>query len=190
MLSWMSVNGPLGDWASAFATFLAALIALAVALFGYFEAKSERRQRKRNESILGMIIADALLEEVETGLTLMRGALAGAKPTQMLQPLPLPYKSWDGMNTIPDHVLLRLVAIENSIPKCKRSNEGFPLREIRTHCKNYFEHIRVSVSTNLFPMNILSEPEYNYIGATEAVYKMLKEASSLCKSNSTKWFPA
>lgn len=56
---------------------------------------------------------------------------------QYAHPLPqMPISAWEGMGTIPDNVLLRIVAVSKGV-----APKGFPLTNIRVHCNNYFTYI-------------------------------------------------
>ena len=43
------------------------------------------------------------------------------------------------MTTISDDILLRILEVSPGV-----SPNGFPLNEIRIHCKNYFDHMTVT----------------------------------------------
>ena len=77
-------------------------------------------------SLLGVVIMNRLLEEVKNGITIMRSQHTN----------PLPAKSWTGTPTVPDEVLLLIIAVAGD-----QSSRGFNPQEIRIHAKNYFEHM-------------------------------------------------
>jgi hypothetical protein len=110
-------------------------VSLAGVVIGFLlSACKDRRiiyQEKRNKSLLGVAVIEYLLEEVDNGYKL----LVMAKQNGALQHF-LPSKTWGGNLTINDDILLRIIAVSHGV-----SPRGFPPREIRTHCKNYFENI-------------------------------------------------
>ena len=179
----------LADWAVAFGTLLASAVALWVAVVG---SRREEWRRRKNDSILGAVIIASLLEEVRTGLGVMESNLT--KITLRKQPssgvlLLLPAASWEGMRTIPDNVLLRIVATARGIQP-----RAFPPTEIRTHCKNYFVHIKGNVGRWRTPIRMqqfLSSGPGNddYIEATRKVITMLGQTMELLEKNARRWFP-
>ncbi|MHB8409765.1 MAG: hypothetical protein ACYDHY_17050 [Acidiferrobacterales bacterium] len=90
--------------------------------------------------MLGVIIIESLLEEVRGGLKIMQSTLQRIEMngcSAALVPKPLvPCASWEGMNTIPDNVLLRIIATADKVEP-----RGFPPSQVRIHCKNYFVHM-------------------------------------------------
>ena len=109
-----------------------------------------------------------------------------------------PKKSWNGMSTIPDEVLLRIIETAE-----KQEIVSFPLRECRIHCKNYFEHICENFEQRLNESILLSEQRGNWrqgiiwllsddhsdhIEASEKVYQMLEQAKQLLDKNSRALF--
>jgi hypothetical protein len=98
-------------------------------------------KRRRAVSRLGVAIVDSLREEVRTGLQIMGETLERAREGHPDGPSPaaLPHRSWDGMSTIPDDVLLRIIETSEG-----REFPHFYPSECRTHCKNYFEHLRAN----------------------------------------------
>jgi len=113
----------------------------------------KRKRDKQKNKKLGVMIINSLLEEVYTGLDIIKKG----------QNFTLPRKSWEGMKTIPDEVMLIISAVSKGIKP-----DGFPLEDIKIHCKNYFENITQNW------INIKDSQE-----ATEKVKKMLEQAKSL-----------
>jgi len=72
------------------------------------------------------------MEEVITGYNILLDA-KNKKPI----PGSLPAKTWSGMQTISDDVLLRIIAVSKDE---KPYRQLHPIK-IRTQCKNYFEFI-------------------------------------------------
>jgi len=86
------------------------------------------------------VIIASLIEEVRTGMEILNDAQNPEKTSSN----PMPKKSWNGMTTFPDDVLLRIIEVsENVIPR------GFPPIEIISHCKNYFEFITFNWESNV-----------------------------------------
>lgn len=101
------------------------------AIVYWLSSKRDEYNKRKNHSRLGVAIIESLMEEVENGYRI----LLQAKSNGTVQKL-LPRRSWYGMETINDDVLLRIIAVSKDIkPRC------FPPRAIRIHCKNYFEHM-------------------------------------------------
>lgn len=123
---------------------------------------------------------------------------AGAIQGGML-PL-LPGASWEGTGTIPDKVLLRIIATESGCVA-----DAFAARDIRVHCKNYFAHIRENVNAYIPKIQSRSWASWeekelrkllengfgngNYIGDTEKVIAMLDTVRDRLVKNAKKTFP-
>jgi len=164
-----------------------------VAFFAYYLFGKRDEYKKRGKySILGSELILTLIEEVETGYNIIIEPLHPTYYNKL--PLSLPNKSWNGINTIPDEILLRIFEVTSGIP-----DEGFPAKEIRIHTKNYFEHIipnweqmvKVSWVTSLSGGDDSTILEYkqNYGVAAGNVLKMLYHVKSLLDKNANRWFP-
>lgn len=157
-----------------------------VAAFGYIViTKLDDWKKRRSHSGLGAVIIESLIEEVRQGLSI----LTNANATTATSTNPLPRKSWNGMSTIPDDVLLRIIEVSKGVTPI-----SFSPREIRTHCKNYFDHMTTNwdeVAGNRDNWKLLAQKyfEGNYIQATQNVLDMLQQTGDLLESNSRKWFP-
>jgi len=175
-------------------------VVVAVVTYILVDRLGEWRKR-RTYSKLGVAIFESLQEEIRTGISLISTALTETEKQPLLYPpLALPStKSWSGMSTIPDDVLLRI--IETS---ANQTFKGFQPRDSRIHCKNYFENMcqnyeqAVRLSTDLArqgqdwrpPLcDILSQNRGNYIEAARGVDQMLERAKELLKKNSKAFFP-
>ena len=151
----------IANWLTAVGTTGATLVALYGALV---LPRREGWRRRRNYSKLGVAIAKSLLEEVKTGRQIMCNMLAWGKGEVAAEPdwPNLPAASWEGMSTIPDEVLLRIIALldDKTEEGSTNSTQGLlsgdgdfadraysPL-DIRVHCKNYFAHIVVTINSN------------------------------------------
>ena len=151
-------------------------IAIAVITYLLFKKHDEYIQR-RQYSILGIAVMESLLEEVKNGIDIMNN----------LQSAALPVKSWDGTRTVSDDVLLRIIAVSEYIRPA-----AFPPREIRIHCKNYFEHMSTNWESAIKQGQAAMQNLVNngqYVRAAEGVKTMLLECKNLLEENSKKPFP-
>jgi hypothetical protein len=111
----------------------------------------------------------------------------------------LPNKSWSGMSTIPDDVLLRIIETSE-----KRQFDGFPPHQCRIHCKNYFEHMCQNYEQTLAealklaeqrqdwrsPLRaLLADDAHHHIQSARRVYHMLEHAKRLLEKNAKAVFP-
>jgi hypothetical protein len=151
-------------------------------LFKRLDEWSNRRKYSR----LGVAVIESLLEEVTNGVRILESFHKTREATSQL----LPRRSWSGMNTISDEVLLRIIEVSKNIkPK------GFHPREIRIHCKNYFEHMTFSwdyVSYTKADWQKVANgfiDEGKYVEAAQNVKFMLVQTKELLERNSNKWFP-
>ena len=103
-------------------------------------------KKRRNYSKLGIAIIESLQEEVKMGINIMTEVLAAStsEPRGLLQNKLLPNESWDGMATISDEVLLRIIATSD-----KKTFDGFPPKDCRIHCKNYFNFMNQNYKERL-----------------------------------------
>lgn len=180
----------LANWVVAFGSMAAAGVALWIATVGY---RREEWRRRRNDSTLGATIMESLLEEVRTGLGIMQDTLqrieAQGKNPVPVQKAQLPCASWEGMSTIPDNVLLRIIATADKVKP-----RGFPPSQVRIHCKNYFVHIRKNFDdckydAGLQPLLSSGAQNGDYIGRTQSIIDMLEQAKELLEENSTRRLP-
>ncbi|MHB1516435.1 MAG: hypothetical protein ACYCVY_12175 [Acidiferrobacteraceae bacterium] len=191
MFNWLTdpKYSVLANWMVAFGTILSALVALGIATLGNW---SREWARRRNDSLLGVAIIETLLEEVRLGLKIMEDTLTriqthGTSPVPVTRPA-LPGASWNDMHTIPDAVLLRIIATS------KEATVGhFRINDVRSHCKNYFVHIRESFNGtvyDVFTKGLLADGEGNgdFIGATKNVVALLEKARELLKNNASRRF--
>ncbi len=153
-------------------------------------------QKRRTYSKLGVAVIESLQEEIGTGIRTMTNALNAVKDRDATEPPTdeLPNKSWSGMSTISDDVLLRI--IETS---ANRKFDGFPLRECRIHCKNYFDHMCQNYNEMIRESFALAHKGLDwrrrireqlagdtghYIEAATKVNEMLEHAKQLLEPNS------
>jgi len=147
---------------------------------------------RRKFSRLGASVVDSLLAQVDLGIGMLTRIADGEAPGGLM-----PHSSWYGMETIPNDVLLRIIATDRGDTT---RGPGAPLRprDIRIHCNNYF----VNVCGN---MNNLLDGWYNpnssargsaktlatqYEADARQVECMLRTARSLLERNGEKlWCP-
>ncbi len=150
---------------------------------------------RRNNSMLGAAIVDSLLGEIRTGLKLMKST-----QEQIQQNLPppnvlLPMASWSGMQTIPDQVLLRILAASKNI-----STQSFHPKAIRNVCKDYFNHMCTNYNATItdphegnqkLHMLLGEAPDQGrYINTAQLIIEMLEQTKGLLEQNSKRWiFP-
>jgi len=155
------------------------------------DSVSSWRDRKR-QSLFGVAVCESLIEEMKNGIALMTQTRQSLNGTQV-PTWKLPRQSWDGMKTISDHVLERLLCLSQG-----RQNRGFPIREIRIHLKNYFDHMIPNwdqvtdaaikgVSWQSIAQKYLNEG--NYLEAAQKVLDMTDDARKLLDQNSRRWLP-
>ncbi len=152
---------------------------------------SSWRDRKR-QSLLGTAVCDSLIEEIRNGIALLRQTQQALTGNQV--PVgKLPRRSWNGMLTISDQVLERLLCLSQG-----RKNRGFPIREIRIHLKNYFDHmipnwdqVTDAVIQGSKWQDIAQQylTHGKYLEAAQGVLEMTEDARNLLDQNSKKWFP-
>jgi hypothetical protein len=143
---------------------------------------------RRRQSMLGAAVCDSLIEELRNGVNMLNATQQAAAGGQLPNGQ-LPRRSWNGMQTISDDILERLLCLSKG-----RENRGFPIREIRIHLKNYFDHMIPNWD------QVTSSPQWQsavqqflgqggYVQAAQGVLEMTEDARSLLESNSTRWFP-
>jgi hypothetical protein len=171
------------------------LLPLLVAVTSYIllDRLGEWKQRKR-VSILGTAILDSLIEEVRTGLRTLKEVDARASIESFPSaPVPLPRKAWTGMTTISDDILLRLIATSE-----RHEGPDFRPRDVRIHCKNYFEFIcpywdqvctRDTPITNWVPFAKTLITKASLIEATSKVLSMLEASRELLENNAKRIIP-
>jgi hypothetical protein len=156
-----------------------------------FRGLDERKKRK-NYSKLGIAIIRTLLEEVNTGLSIIKANLSAKSPKL----LNLPTASWININTIPDEVLLRIISVSENEDK----RGDYHPQDIRSHMKNYFEHMSVTwgqkvtivsgyISKGLPAPRDLEDTAKSFQRPAEHVKIMLEQTIQLLEANSKKWVP-
>ncbi len=165
---------------------IAPLIVASVAYF-LFNMLDELKKR-RNNSKLGVAILDTLIEEVRIGRNTIRNIL---NPLDKSLPNHLPFKSWNGINTITDDVLLRIFEVSKNV-----TDIGFPAREIRSHTKNYFDHMIpnfeqiIALADGGGDYKTAAKLTFSsYDQAATGVLEMLEHVRSLLEQNSRRIWP-
>jgi hypothetical protein len=119
---------------------------------------------------------ESLLEEITMGIKIMEGR----------QTNPLPVKSWNGVSTIPDDVLLRIIAVSKG-----ETPVSFKPQDIRIHCKNYFSFMAENWLSAIQGGNIRDLIDKGqYIQSAEKVKSMIIQCRDLLEKNSRKKFPS
>lgn len=153
---------------------------------------NDELKKRQNYSKLGEIVIDSFLEEVKTGLSILKSIieLDTAITNNPITIYSLPNKSYSGINTISDDVMLRIIAISYN-----KKFEGFHPKDIRIHIKNYFEHICNNTNNEIkkVPLNVDNLKKYitstEYIKSTESVLHLLIETKNLLNKNGKRLLP-
>lgn len=159
-------------------------------------------KKRQEQSKLGVAVLQSLEEEIVTGIATMKQALAASHDLSTLLPPGslLPSKTWSGMQTISDDVFMRLIEVSESEP-----TQGFPLRECRTHLKNYFDHIvgNVNAATAAAATfgadrdlqwravlnRAIGDEATGYIASSEKVLTMVRHGQALLAANARRFRP-
>ena len=173
-----------------------ALIGTTFSVLTYlFTSQIGEWKNRKNISLLGEIVLEGLQEEIRTGIGLMNDLQRWANGTghDILQPRLLPTASWDGMNTISDDIMLRIIA----------TSPPHIANKLRCDCKNYFAHICTNINytlsrqreiASLLAKDILkylsSADKGNYLVASQNLYDDIEKIKDTLKNNANKLFPA
>lgn len=168
------------------------LLPLTIGVISYLLfAKFDQWKIRKKQSRLGEAVIDSLIEEVRNGIAILENFATKDELTSHY----LPSKSWNGMQTINDDVLLRIIEVtKDKVP------DHFPPREIRIHCKNYFDIMADQWNHNValigkqshnqtitFASDLINERRY--LEAAKGVLKMLLQTKILLKENADKLMP-
>jgi hypothetical protein len=149
---------------------------------------------RRRQSLLGSVILQSFIEEVENGVGIMESvqAMLNNQPPKTIGALPR--ASWSGIQSVSDELLERIICTTK-----EKTFSGFPPKEIRIHLKNYFEHMCKNFDsvTNAIALGTNWQDEArsyidergNYIDAAKGVLQMLKDAQQLLENNSKTLWP-
>jgi hypothetical protein len=163
-----------------------ALIPFVIGALSYvlFRGLDEMKKR-RTFSTLGVIIIDCLLEEVGTGLDNIQKTIKNVP----FVPLPMPFKSWSGVNTLPDDVMLRIISVSKDV----KPIGSFNPKDIRKHTKNYFDHMCSQWNNFIILPNVahqnIAKTFKDWPEAAKGVKDMLEQTKQLLEDNSKKWLP-
>jgi hypothetical protein len=142
-------------------------------------------KKRKSQSKLGAANLSALIKEVQTGI----GIIKDSQIPTITASNPLPVKSWNGMSTISDDTLLRILEVSDNVQV-----KGFSPNDIRIHCKNYFDHMAsnwenaiTNANWRVNTQNLIVNGKY--IDAATGVLEMLKQSRDLLIENSKKYFP-
>ena len=108
-------------------------VAVALIIFYINYLLKEFRERKRY-SLIGKAILESLLEEVTNGIKIMNSD----KNNNIIVHV-LPKGSWDGITTIPEQTLERLLMLKE-----RSEYSGFPVKEIRIHTKTTLNTLQLT----------------------------------------------
>lgn len=144
---------------------------------------------RRNTCKLGVIIINEIKEEMSSGISIMESmAMDARNNSQSHLTRLMPVKSWVGMKTVSDEVMLRIVAINPSIEI-----------KLRSDCKNYFEYICVNINSaikadfdcsHIVEKYIKETDSSNYLVAARNLYNELDGIKNSLIKNSNKTFPS
>ncbi len=164
------------------------ILPLAVGVLGFWASSvfTSMRDRKR-QSLLGAAVCAQFVEELNNGINLMNSVLNRQNPIGQL-----PRKSWNGMSTISDDVLERILCLSE-----KRHTPGFPISEIRIHLKNYFDHIcpnfdpfiEKTAQGQQLDQQTKDSLIKEYVQPAEGVLAMVQDARSRLEANAKARFP-
>jgi hypothetical protein len=149
---------------------------------------------RRRQSLLGSVILQSFIEEVENGIKILEAvqAMLNSQQPQVMVGT-LPRGSWSGIQSVSDELLERIICTTKN-----KSFSGFPPKEIRIHLKNYFEHMCTNFDsvTNAIALGSnwqVGAQSYimrgKYIDAAKGVLQMLKDAQQLLDKNSEALWP-
>lgn len=155
-------------------------------------AKLDDWKNRKKQSKLGVAIMDSLIEEVTNGI----GILTHFQNSNELPTVFMPNKSWNGQSTINDEILLRIIEVSENIQP-----DNFPPKDIRIHCKNYFDMIAGqwnsninSLEKNVSPQIVIATAngyvgERRFLEASLGVLGMLNQTRTLLLKNVKRTIP-
>ena len=179
---------------------ISVFISFVVAMVTYMaQAQLGEWKKRRDASRLGVAVIDSFLEEIKNGLQMME-AFQKSPPQSVPPGTPvglMPHHSWEGMQTVSDQVLLRILALfDHETETHETETNDFLCRDIRSHCKNYFENICGNINNYLQKENYSQVMSYvgrerdenTYVKDTEKLHKMLTRAREKLMGNAKKRF--
>ncbi len=176
----------------------------------YFTSWKTEKKLRITKSIVGDALLASFAEEVQNGINLIETLVdliniyldnRQKEPNnKFIMPKKfymMPNKSWDGMKSVSDEILERIIKVSKNI-----ENDIFPPKEIKTHLKNYFEFIcsnvndinkeLLSLSGNHVESNYLTDCKTslsNNLDASRKVLKTLKVLQNKLVKNGNEIFP-
>jgi len=171
-----------------FKSLLLPIVVSAVTTFGITIFKE--RKKKKEVCLTGISVIEALQEEVFNGVNIMRGELQRMQASDLTPPQALlPKGSWQSMATIPDDVNLLIITLSRG-----KSYDRFLPKDIRTRCKDYFQHMcqnwetavtnsnqaaRLSQDWRPIMRNLIEGQGSKYLESAEGVHKLLSDCKAL-----------
>lgn len=164
-----------------------------IGVLAFIAANSVNAWRtRRRQSLLGSAVCASLIEELRHGIAIMETVQTSMNTQQQAMGI-LPRKSWSGMNTISDEILERLLCLTAG-----KNNRGFPIKEIRIHLKNYFDHMCPNFDNVTSAMGSGAQwqtqaqfylVQGKYIEAAKGVLAMLEDAERFLENNAKAIMP-
>lgn len=180
-----------------FNVIVSGVVALIVALTAYrYNQHLNNSKKNREYSQLGVVVMRTIKEEIHIGLEHFKSyrELLVDKKYDAIVPIELPHKTWSGLLTVNDDIMIRI--INNSD---KDISYHWHPTKIRSHCKNYFEHLRKTHESNVIRfLNTKDKDQFaksfikaldNFIDATDNVMNMLNEIEKSLEENSKRKNP-
>lgn len=163
-----------------------------VAFIAYYVfGQIDERKKRKMHSLLGVELLTILITEIEIGYSIIMEPL---HLKDNPQPNPLPLKSWNGIGTFQNEILIRIFEVSKDIP----DYEYHPSR-IRIHTKNYYEYMIPNwekvVEEAWIESQFESQKEHiiefkqAYGKGTHDLLQMLEETHKLLRENANKTFP-
>lgn len=177
------------SWLSIFIERL--LLPITVAFIAYYVfGKRDEWKKRQKYSKLGIELFLILIEEVKMGHDILKHPFTKS----CNKPVYLPDRCWHGIETIPDEILLRIMAISEKMPSTTNS----PVR-LRAQLKNYFEYLTKDYKSiydkvctekpqgsDLAQFKVQVDELANY---TSEILGSLVLTKDMLAKNSKKWFP-
>ncbi len=164
----------------------------ASAISSYVSINYNTRKNRKTYSGYGLAVTEALLEEARNCLGWLKNEQNLSAPPEYLPS----WRAWSGMSTISDEVLERIRAID--LPATNVS--GFYPKDVRSHCKNFFENMPTTYIARVEKARIryskgedwMAELLYVKNGFTEptiGVIEMLESIHDGLRKNQKRWWP-
>lgn len=152
---------------------------------GYLIQHYNELQNRKKFSLLGISIVGYLMAQLDLGIDILN-TLAGGTCTNKQ----LPNSAWNGMQTIPQEVLLRVVSVA---PRCPGDcHNEFLFKDMLVHCNNYFVYICGNINSMLAqcaPFLSQQAAATKYLEDAKKVKSMLAEIKKSLEKNSERCLP-